>query len=75
MNELTPMARKLRREQTPAERTLWRHLSNRKISNAKFRRQHPIADYIVDFACPEHMLVVELDGGHHNDPQVKFADD
>ena len=75
MNELTPLARKLRREQTPAERTLWRQLSNRKVVDAKFRRQHPIGDYIVDFVCLERGLVVELDGGQHNYPQVAVADE
>jgi very-short-patch-repair endonuclease len=75
MNDLTSLARKLRREQTPAERTLWRQLSNRKVMDAKFRRQHPIGDYIVDFVCLERRLVIELDGGHHNDPQAVVADE
>jgi very-short-patch-repair endonuclease len=43
--------------------------------DAKFRRQHPIEGYIADFVCPEHMLVVELDGGHHNDPQAVVVDE
>ena len=75
MNELTPLARKLRREQTPAERTLWRQLSNRKVMDSKFRRQHPIEGYIVDFVCLERGLVVELDGGQHNYSQAVEADD
>jgi len=74
MSKLTPLARKLRREQTPADRTLWRQLSNRRLSDAKFRRQHPIEGYIVDFVSPEHTLVVELDGGHHNDVETSAAD-
>ena len=75
MNELTPLARELRREQTPAERTLWGQLSNRKVMDAKFRRQHPIGNHIVDFVCLERGLVVELDGGHHNDLQTAVADE
>ncbi len=58
-------ARALRREQTGAERTLWSHLRDRRLQGAKFRRQHPIGPFIVDFYCPERALVVELDGGHH----------
>ena len=58
-------ARRLRRNQTDAERTLWMRLRARQVVRAKFRRQHPIGRYIVDFCCPEHRLVVELDGGQH----------
>ncbi len=58
-------ARALRRRQTDTERVLWRQLRDRQIHEAKFRRQHPIGPYIVDFCCLEHRLVVELDGGHH----------
>lgn len=58
-------ARRLRREQTDAERKLWARLRARQVSGVKFRRQHQIGRYITDFCCPEHRLVVELDGGHH----------
>lgn len=58
-------ARQLRRSQTDAERKLWTRLRARQVNGLKFRRQHPIGRYIVDFCCPEHQLVVELDGGHH----------
>ena len=75
MNELTPLARKLRQEQTRAERALWRQLANRKVMDAKFRRQHPIEGYIVDFVCLEHGLVIELDGGQHYYPQAVAADE
>lgn len=50
---------------TPAENLLWQNLRNRKISNQKFRRQHPISKYIVDFYCHEARLVIEVDGGIH----------
>lgn len=58
-------ARGLRRRQTDSESVLWRHLRDRQLHQAKFRRQHPIGPYIVDFCCLAHRLVVELDGGHH----------
>ncbi|MFZ1547265.1 MAG: DUF559 domain-containing protein, partial [Candidatus Nitrotoga sp.] len=62
---LVEEARKLRENQTPAEEALWELLRNRKLANLKFRRQHQIGDYIVDFFCSEHSLVVELDGSAH----------
>ncbi|MBI4240651.1 MAG: endonuclease domain-containing protein [Candidatus Rokubacteria bacterium] len=58
-------ARELRRDQTEAERKLWARLRDRQLSGAKFRRQHPIGRYTVDFCCPELSLVVEVDGGQH----------
>lgn len=59
------LARGLRRKQTDCERVLWRQLRDRQIDRAKFRRQHPIGPYIVDFCCPAYRLVIEVDGGHH----------
>jgi very-short-patch-repair endonuclease len=58
-------ARYLRKNSTPCERILWRHLRNRKFVGYKFRRQHPIDNYILDFYCAEVHLAVELDGGGH----------
>ena len=58
-------AKKLRKDQTDAERKLWNHLRNRQLEGVKFRRQHAIGTYIADFCCPEKNLVVELDGGQH----------
>ena len=63
--KLYPYARQLRHQQTDAERKLWRVLRNRQLQGFKFRRQHPIGRYIVDFCCLEHQRVIELDGGHH----------
>jgi type I restriction enzyme M protein len=62
---LVEQARKLRKERTPAEDALWELLRNRQLADLKFRRQHQIGDYIVDFFCAEHGLVVELDGEPH----------
>ena len=56
----------LRSRQTAAESLLWGVLRNRKLCNQKFRRQHPIGPWIVDFACVEHKLAIELDGGYHD---------
>lgn len=54
---------------TKAERILWSALSGRKCGGRKFRRQHPIEPYIVDFDCAEANLVVELDGESHEHRQ------
>ena len=60
------IARHLRKNATRAERILWRHLRDRRFANHKFRRQHPIDPFILDFYCPEAQLGIELDGGGHN---------
>jgi very-short-patch-repair endonuclease len=46
---------------------MWSALRDRRLLRYKFRRQHPIGDFIVDFACTEHQLVIEVDGGQHSD--------
>ena len=58
-------ARAMRNAPTPAERVLWR-IVGRDRFGVTFRRQHRIGPYIVDFLCPAHRLVVEVDGGQHN---------
>jgi very-short-patch-repair endonuclease len=60
-------ARELRRNTTEAERRLWYQLRRRQIDGFRFRRQVPLGPYIVDFACLSARLVVELDGGQHNE--------
>ena len=65
MKTVISRARKLRKESTPAERFLWLHLRCKRFYGLKFRRQHPIGHYIVDFACIEKMIIVELDGSQH----------
>jgi len=62
---LVERARRLRREQTDAERLLWGHLRSRRLNGYRFKRQDPRAPFIVDFICTERGLVVELDGGQH----------
>ena len=63
--KLTRRAREMRHQATDAERLLWRHLRGRQVAGYKFRRQVPIAPYIVDFICLEASLIIELDGGQH----------
>ena len=60
-------ARQLRRDATFPELVLWGVLRDRRLGGVKFRRQHPIGPYIVDFYCRSHGLVVELDGRSHDD--------
>lgn len=63
---LKEIRKQLRNNATPAEATLWKHLSNSKLAGKKFRRQHSIGNYIADFYCPSEKLVIELDGSVHN---------
>src|SRR5688572_23763946 len=66
---LLTFARDMRRESTDAERKLWQRLRNRQLDGFKFRRQAPLAGYVLDFYCDEAKLAVELDGGQHNDDE------
>ena len=63
--KIKPLAREHRHKPTLAERRLWSCLRNRQIRNMKFRRQHPIDRFIVDFYCSEAQLVIEVDGDVH----------
>ena len=67
----TANARNLRTASTDAEHALWRHLRARRLAKLKFRRQFPISGYVVDFVCLEEKLIIELDGGQHNDRQAE----
>ena|SRR5580704_5432228 len=64
---LKRFARHLRKESTDAERKLWALLRDGQLNGFRFRRQHTIGGYIVDFACMKANLVIELDGGQHAD--------
>jgi very-short-patch-repair endonuclease len=66
-------AKELRKEQTLAERLLWRVLRDRAVNGLKFRRQHPLDGFVLDFFCPEARLCVELDGGIHDAQQARDA--
>ena len=60
------LAKKLRRDATDAERILWERLRDRRLAGLKFRRQHRIGRYLVDFYCPASRLVIELEGSVHD---------
>lgn len=73
LTRIRPQTKQNSREQrlnmSEAERRLWQSLRLRQIEGHKFRRQHPIGRYIVDFVCLECGLVVEVDGGQHSEHQ------
>ena len=62
------LARKLRKQMTDTERILWSELRGRRLGAHRFRRQHPLGPYVVDFVCLEKRFIVEIDGGHHSEP-------
>ncbi len=65
LRHMTYRARALRRGATPAEQRLWQVLRNHRLDNAKFRRQHALGRYVVDFYCESARLIIELDGASH----------
>ncbi|WP_029910816.1 endonuclease domain-containing protein [Pelobacter seleniigenes] len=71
MKILTKNARALRKDMTAAERKLWWLVRNRQIKDQRFRRQMVIGPYIVDFCCPAHKLIIEIDGGQHQENREK----
>jgi very-short-patch-repair endonuclease len=73
--EIISKAKELRRKMTGVENILWDRLRNRRLTDFKFRRQHPIWIFIADFYCHEAKLVVELDGDIHKNPEVKERDE
>lgn len=70
----THLARNLRRNYIDAELTIWQRIKNRQMNGIKFRRQQPIGHYIVDFVSYNAMLIVEIDGGQHNEETDKIYD-
>jgi very-short-patch-repair endonuclease len=64
----------LRRKMTPAEAFLWTHLKRKQLGGRKFRRQHSIFNYIVDFYCAQEKLIIELDGAVHMNPRAMEYD-
>jgi adenine-specific DNA-methyltransferase len=72
--EKLPLARTLRLRATDAEQRLWYFLRNRQWEGAKFRRQHEFGPYILDFFCPTHRLVIEVDGSQHLTEAALAAD-
>lgn len=74
MNTLT-YAKKLRKQSTPMEIKIWHILRSRRFADLKFKRQCPLGKYIVDFICIEKKLIIEVDGGQHNDPKQQEYDE
>ncbi|MBL7961016.1 DUF559 domain-containing protein [bacterium] len=72
---LKPYRKSLRNHGTSAEATLWKSLQKRQLDRRKFRRQHSIGNFIVDFFCYEEKLAIELDGSVHSDPLVAMNDE
>ena len=68
-------ARLLRANMTEAEKILWDKLKNRNVFKARFRRQHPVGIFIVDFYCHEYKLAIEIDGEIHLNKEVIEYDD
>jgi very-short-patch-repair endonuclease len=60
-------ARQLRSRMTDAERKLWQILRGRRLGGYRFRKQAPLGKYVADFICHEAKLIIEVDGGHHNE--------
>ena len=73
MHDSSP-ARTLRKQPTWAEKLVWRWLRARRFSGYKFRRQHPVGKYSLDFFCEEARLAIELDGGQHGFPKQRNHD-
>ena len=67
-------AYELRKNPTEAEEILWSYLRDRQMEGVKFRRQHPLKDYVPDFFANELKFAIELDGGYHNGKVQKFYD-
>ena len=72
--EILEKAKELKKNETEAEKILWKHIRNRGLNGLKFRRQHPIDCFIADFYCHELRLVIEIDGGIHDLPENKKYD-
>jgi len=72
---LEPYRKALRNNLTPAEAFLWKQLQRRKFKGRKFRRQHSIENFIVDFYCAEEQLIIELDGDVHKNPLAEEKDE
>ena len=74
-SQLFTLARHLRQNETQAEKVLWQEIRNKKLNGYKFRRQHPIGKFIVDFYCHKEKLIIEVDGSIHDDKVIKNFDE
>jgi valyl-tRNA synthetase len=71
---LKELAAERKKQSTDTEIILWECLSSKKLEGYKFRRQHIIDEFIVDFVCLKENLIVEIDGGYHEKPEIQEAD-
>lgn len=71
---LTTIARSLRKHETPSENRPWQQLRAKRCLGYKFYRQYPIEQYVTDFCCPERRIVIEVDGGGHDESQQRVKD-
>ncbi|HLZ68796.1 MAG TPA: endonuclease domain-containing protein [Dehalococcoidia bacterium] len=67
-------ARTFRQQPTPAEALLWERLRDRRLGGLKFRRQHAVLGFVLDFYCPERRLAIEVDGAVHAAPEQRARD-
>lgn len=72
--ELLKYRKALRNKSTSAEATLWKCLQKRQLGGFKFRRQHSVGNYILDFYCPDKRIAIELDGARHFTPEGRKKD-
>lgn len=75
LSYLKDRRKELRNNLTPAEAALWNILKNSQLKEKKFRRQHSVENYIVDFCCPSERLIIELDGQVHFNPGAALNDE
>ncbi len=74
MNNIITNARRLRKQMTESEKKLWQALRGRQLQNYRFRKQVPLGRYIADFVCHKAKVIIELDGGQHNQDEVAIYD-
>jgi very-short-patch-repair endonuclease len=72
---LKPVRQALRNDATEAEKRLWKYLKGSQLGGRKFRRQHSVGLFILDFYCPSERIAVELDGIVHDQPNVRSYDE
>ena len=72
---LLQAARDLRQHMTDAEQCLWQCLRGKQLDGFRFRKQHPIEGFVLDFYCPAVRLAIEIDGGQHNTSPGRASDD
>ena len=78
LNNLTilkPIRKELRNGATEAEQVLWQCIKGRRLGGRKFRRQHSVGLFVLDFYCPSERLAIELDGGVHNSVEARIYDE